>query len=521
MRLRSRPQAIRRAERRAIVAALLSPFARAWAYTGKERAPAARLSAGRSAVEIKIHLPQQKMTIGEQPAVDVELVNNGAVPLTVPALNDPYAPEPHFVLSGGGLTEPQRFHWSGRAPRGTTEHAPRETATIAPGESLRGQLHLPPTLPVQQEGEYTLYAMYTQNGETAESNHARLQVSAARYAVMRLVGRTPMESLLGIQALAVNGSTMLLANFSEVRPEIGETKFDGVTTLFEVPPEATDHFAPWCQTAELGPVTPRFGWRTGKRVTVAGFGKLPQALELPLMAPHVYGPSLMNAKGDIDVFATEADGKTIALLHFPQAAYNVQPPAASVAWTEPIAEQPVTAMKASINPAGQKAAVLVRQGPVASLLQWDEHGPVVGPPVRLDGTPVPQVAPAFHIAASGAMRATILLRPSGSSENGPVILMELRWPAGGNGMPAISKSAPITLPTAIKSGSVAYSMSAIETPRREWFFILADGKVLSSRMQGKAKATKLQIPEPPQLAIMSAAAYCLVVADKPKLTMLQ
>jgi len=64
-------------------------------------------------------------------------------------------------------------------------------------------------------------------------------------------------------------------------------------------------------------------------------------------------------------------------------------------------------------------------------------------------------------------------------------------------------------------------MSAIESPRREWFFVLTDGRVLSSRMNGKPRTTKLVVPEPPQLVIMTAAAYCIVVEDKPRLVMLQ
>jgi len=449
--------------------------------------------------------------LGEPLPVEVELVNSGATPVTVPVLNDPYATQPYFVISGPGLDQPQRFHWSGSQPRGNPP--PRSTVTLAGGQSARATLTLPVSLPARQAGDYDLFATYDFAGATSESNHASLKIMSPALTLFRLVGRTPLQSLLPIQSSASAGSTLYLAGFEEIRPEIGETQFQGISALSEVDPGAADFFAPWCQTADTGPVTPRFGWRNGNRITVAGFRKLPQSIELPF-TPHVHPPSLMNAAGDIELLVTDPPGSQIALVRFPQTGYNVTPPPAKVIWQHPVTP-PASALTASINPSGEKAAV-VRQGSAVSLMRWSDTGPSFESAGTLEGTPVAPVAPAIHITSSGVIRASILTQ----SASGHVMLTEFHWTHNAS-EPRVSKGSPIELPAPIHSGSVAYSMSAIESPRREWFFVLTDGRVLSSRMNGKPRTTKLVVPEPPQLVIMTAAAYCIVVEDKPRLVMLQ
>jgi hypothetical protein len=445
--------------------------------------------------------------------VELEVANDGSTPITLPVLNDPYAAQPYFVVNGPGLEKPERFHWRGRAPSG--ESPPRNVESLAPGQSLKGTLTLPVSAPMNQEGEYEIYATYELQGTTAESNHARLKMTTPDLTVFRLVGRTPLRSLLGIQSAAVGGSTLYLASFVEKRPEIGETKFSGISALVDLDAGATDLFAPWCQTAEMGPITPRFGWRVRNRITVAGFRKLPQSIELPF-APRVYAPSLMNADGSIDLLVTDAAGLEIALVHFPQTEYNEDPPPATLVWKHAL-NQPVSALTASINPSGEKAAV-IRQGSSVSLMRWTNEGPSFEHPATLPEMPIAEVAPAIHITMSGVIRASILTRVGDGSEK-HVAVTEFLWAKGVP--PAISTAPAVELPSPIRSGSIAYSMHSIDLPRREWFFVLSDGRVLSSRMDGKARSTKLKIPEPPQLAIMDAAAYVIVVDTTPRLTMLQ
>ncbi len=468
-------------------------------------------------MEIRIRLPKKTMMIGEEAPVEVELVNVSSTPVTVPVLNDPYARQPYFVISGGALEKPQRFHWRGSEPRGVDP--PRDTATLAPRQSLHGVLNLPISMPVTQEGEYQLYATYEFSGTTAESNHVSLKIMSPGFTVFRVVGQTPLRSLLGIQSLAVGGSTLYLASFVETRPEIGETEFTGISPIAELEPGATDFFSPWRQTAEPGPVTPRFGWRAGNRITVAGFRKLPQSVEMPF-TPRIHPPSLMNAKGDIDVLVTDPSGLEIALVRFPQTQYNVTPPPAAVVWKHTV-KAPVSALTASINPTGEKAAV-VRQGSSVSLMRWTDAGPSFEGAATVEGTPVAQVAPAIHITGSGVIRASILTKVDDTGAAGHLALSEFRWAPHSPGTPAVgAKSAPFELPAPIRSGSVAYSMSAVESPQREWFFVLTNGRVFNSRTAGKARTTKLVVPEPPQLVIMSAAQYCIVVAEKPRLVMLE
>ena len=138
---------------------------------------------------------------------------------------------------------------------------------------------------------------------------------------------------VGIQALSVNGAALYLADFREVRPDLGEISFNGLSLLTSVDPGASDFFAPWCQTAEPGFIGPRFGWRNGNAITVAGFHKLPQRIELPF-TPRVHGPSIMGANGDIELLVTDEKGTRLALLRFPNVSYDQPPGPAQLLWTK-------------------------------------------------------------------------------------------------------------------------------------------------------------------------------------------
>ena len=71
-------------------------------------------------------------------------------------------------------------------------------------------------------GTHQLYATYEWNGTVAESNRIPLNVVEPGSPVFRIVGRTPLFSQVGIQALSVNLAALYLADFREVRPDLGE-----------------------------------------------------------------------------------------------------------------------------------------------------------------------------------------------------------------------------------------------------------------------------------------------------------
>ena len=79
---------------------------------------------------------------------------------------------------------------------------------------------------------------------------------------------------------------------------------------------------------------------------------------------------------------------------------------------------------------------------------------------------------------------------------------------------------PFELPAGIRSGTVAYSMSAVESPRRDWFFVLEDGRV-QSNMSGKARPTTRAVSLPPQLVVMRKFTYCIAVHETPQLILIQ
>jgi hypothetical protein len=126
--------------------------------------------------------------------------------------------------------------------------------------------------------------------------------------------------------------------------------------------------------------------------------------------------------------------------------------------------------------------------------------------------PIDAVAPALHATVSGAVRVSVLTADPANPRK--VTLTEFTWKAGA--APQSKKGDGFDIAAPIRSGTVAYSMSAVETPRRDWFFVLEDGRVQSSR-NPKARKTTRQVPLPPQLLVMSQFSYCIGFFEHPRL----
>lgn len=462
-------------------------------------------------MDIRIHAPRDTYIDGETIQLEVELRNTGAAPLSLPLLDDPFGPQPYFVIQGASYRNPYRFHWTGSPPSGS--QPPREFNLILPGQAVSEVLGLPASLAFPSPGPHELYATYEAGGVAVESNRVKVRIDDPRLRIFRWVGRTPQFSELAIQALSVSGGAFYLASFNEERPDLGETSFAGLDRLASIDPDAADVFAPWCQTAQAGVIGPRFGWRTGNRLTVVGYRKLPQRLEL-MFTPRVFGPSLMGANGDIDLLFTDSTGLRLALARFPNVGYDQTPPAARLVWSTELTE-PITDLVSTINPAGLRAAVL-RQGGNLRLLTWTDTGPQLEPPVVVEGRPLPAVAPALHLSASGVARASVLTTDPQQARK--VVLTEITWVKGA--APSKKADPAIELQSAIRSGTIAYSMSAVEQPRRDWYFVLDSHRVQSSRSGGKARVTKREVLIPPLLLVMSDVTYNLEIRQKPELNMI-
>ncbi len=462
-------------------------------------------------MEIHIRSPQASYVNGEKLRVEVTMRNPGTAPLTVPVLDDPFSPQPFFVIRGPSYLDPFRFHWRGRPPKGS--QAPLEVTTVPAGEALTEMLALPASLQFPAPGIHTLFATYEHNGKVVESNHIDVKVTEAGPPVFRFVGRTTPASLLDIQALSISGSSLFLASFREQRPDLGETSFRGLSRIATVDAGATDFFAPWCQSAEPGVNGPRFGWRNGNTLSVAGFRKLPQRIVLPFV-PRIHGPSIMYASGVIERLVTDEAGTRLALVRFPAVGYDEPPAPATVVWDRPMHE-PIVDLAMSINPNGAHVAVLRGRNAV-QLITWDDRGPSTPAPVPLAGNAVGTVAPAVHLSTAGVARATVLTTAPGNTRR--VMLTEIVWRPGSD--PVVQPAANLELTSAIRSGTVAYSMSAIESPRREWFFVLESRRVQTSRSDGKARIYKREVLQPPHLLVMSELTYYLEVHRKPALVLI-
>lgn len=458
-------------------------------------------------MDVRIQTDQKSYLNGENVRVDVEVRNTTGRAMDMPELEGEASPQLYFVVSGPSFRKPYRFHWSGSEPK---PHEQGELVSLQPGASLKGTLLLPAKLPLTAPGRHELYATYEWKGAMAESNRISVDVAGVGAPVFRVIGRTPLTSEVGIQAMFVSGSSLYVATFREKRPDLGETAFNGLTEVATLDKGAADFFAPWCATAERGFIGPRFGWRTGNTITVAGFHKAPQKFELPF-TPRLYGPSLMSANGDIDLLVTSKDGLRLALIRFPNVAYDEPPAPARLMWERPAGE-PVTDFTSSINPAGERVAAM-RQGSAVRLVRLGDAGPEFSEPVVIEGTPVTAVLPALTLSVSGTVRASVLTASTGKTND--VRLTEITWRTGA--APEVRSDAPIALSSPVRTGTVAYTMSAVEEPRREWLFVLGSHRLLHSHSGGKAYVAKRETATPPQLLVMSQLTYDLEFRDQPML----
>lgn len=463
-------------------------------------------------LELAIQSPHSTVVDGESIEVELTLRNSGGEPLTLPSLDDPVSRQPYFVIQGPSYPKPHRFHWSGVVPGATDE--PSEFITVGAGSAVKTLLKLPASLALHEPGRHELYASYDWHGVATQSNRVHIKVHESGAPLYRVVGRTPLLSEVGIQALSVQGRTLYLATFHEKRPDLGEVMFRGFSRLVAVDSGATDFFAPTCQTASPGVAGPRFGWRTANTITVAGYRKLAQRIDLDF-TPRIHAPSLMASNGDIEVLVTDGPGRRLSLLRFPHVAYDQPPPPAIEAWR---VELPVAAIDlvAAINPAGLRRA-LIRHGDSIRLLSWDDGGPELHAPLAMTGQPVTEVGPALHLSVSGIARASVLAAAPGGRK--VVSLTQVSWVPGLP--PQVVSEEPIELQAPVRSGTIAYSMRSIETPRRDWLFVLESNRMLSSRSEGKAYVTKRQAIVPPQVLVMNDLSYTLEVRARPELNVLR
>jgi hypothetical protein len=478
-------------------------------------------------VEIRIDTQESSVVQGEALRVDLSLRNTSTETLTLPALDDVNAPQPVFVLSGPSFAKPLRFRWHGGPGLNDETHAhghparavamlnPERFVTLASGEALNTTLHLPVTLPLVNPGTHQLQAVFTAHGVSASSNRVALKVEAPAPPWFRVVGRTPLKHGVGIQVLSVQRGALYLAGFEEERPDLGEVRFMGLSRLTAVDEGATDFLAPWCQTAQPGMVGPRFAWRKGSTLTVAGYQKRPQRLVLDYM-PRVHAPSLMADNGAIEILVSDESGLRLSLLRFPHVGYDETPGPAVVAWSVDLPE-PLLDATASINPHGQRRAVLRDAGGVRLLAWGGDGGPLLAPRVDVPGRPLAAVAPALHVSESGTVRATVL--SAVGDDQRQLSMTELLWQ--GSETPQLHAGAPLVLPSPVSSGTVAYSMRSVETPRRDWVLVLESHRVLSSQSGGKPYVTKRRVPRPPQVLVMEEISYNLELHTRPELNMLR
>ena len=152
-------------------------------------------------MEIKIQSSQPSIIHGEGLQIELTLRNTGAEAVALPALDDPSALQPYFQVRGPSFPAPYRFHWRGKPPKAAPPVD--EMIKLAPGASTQAVLGLPASLAFATPGAHELFAAYEWRGAVVESNRITVKVEAPAAPLFRVVGRTPLRSEVGIQALSV------------------------------------------------------------------------------------------------------------------------------------------------------------------------------------------------------------------------------------------------------------------------------------------------------------------------------
>ncbi len=475
---------------------------------------------------MRIGLNGDTFVVGETVDLDLTLVNAGAVPVQIPDIGVPGIGYPVYTLTGPDYPGGIRFikipldeHERPPSARPPSPRAPPpRLREIAPGQVLETGVAVSRTITIDQPGSYTIAARLAYGGVDL----------AAGPLAFRLLANTFLDAGLALDSPARGSGCRVVwlgegegahrvgeAWLVENRPDLGEIERPTLRRVRELPPDASNAFAPWSNYDRADALFHWDGWREGSRLVALQAGAAsPRHADLGSTAAWMVAPALMPRSGRMLAFAVDPHGGRLATVVFlPD---SETPP--SVSW-RPL-PLPAVAGAAALPPAGEAAEVLLigpvpatqpPSGPIRhdlslAVLTGDPNAAprrtVVAGVVAMSGS-----VPAFHIGPDGTGRASLIALANGGQQT--MVLVDVVFPPNLDPpLTTVTPLPPVSRPAV--AAAVAFR-SGGDGAGRDWALLFAGDEIVSSRSDFRPMRLPLHPAVPLQLVSRPSLTYVLAV----------
>jgi hypothetical protein len=471
---------------------------------------------GRSPVDIRIELAQERFVTKESIVARILIRNTGSTAIEVPNPENNGNTQPVYTISGASYPKGHSFHFRG-VVSGNPNAAPQigkgSLIKLAPGQTHEAALPLEQLVRFPHPGSHTITASLEVNGAKATSPPVGFIIEPTVIRSMQLLIDDGAQSSNPIRVLCLVGDHLYQAIIREERPDLGEIFLAKLVPVARADPNATAVFGPWTNHNRLDSLLNRFGWQAGAVLTVEGLAGSP-ALKFTFPTPpqRLIRPAVMPESGEVDVLALTGDGKTLQLVRFPIARPGAE---AKLQWSLQLPAVPVGA-RATLAPktgGARRAAVLVSPDSGGVRMTLVEADPADAAPdvrsVAIDGAVLlPDSQPAITIAPDGKIRASAIFAEDPSMRR--MFVADVTWPSG-TGEGTVAKAAAGRLPGPPRAAAVAYSVASRPATRRDWLVLLRDGTVIFSGSPTRPRQLDGSLMLPLDLLGMSQMTYLLTL----------
>ena len=460
-------------------------------------------------MELHLELTQDHLLTIEALVVTVWGRNTSSTTVEIPEPGVYYNQQPVYVVKGPSFPEGQRFAM-GHDPK-----RPDRMLHLAPGEAFERRFDLRPYIPWSKPGTYTLSMEMAGPAGNLRTETKTLEIEEPHFQAFEIAAQRPMQPTFPVIVAAwsstASQSSLYNVVFTELRPDLGEMKFDQVYKVAGPAEPLQEMVATEHERGGMGSPPPRFAGVSGRALSVYEGAERRQSIDLPF-APQVVHPALMPPSGVVSVFVLDESRTHISLVEFPAITPGGPPPGGQVVLHQGL-PHPAGAFRAALGAGGTRAVLLLSEqdGGVEFSV-----GVLSGGALHFRSAMAPQavlerhVQPSLHVGAGGQeLRASAFLLDT----EGRPFVADFHSPAAAGDAQA-SRGEPLPIKGEIQSGAIAYALApATDNPRRDWALLLSGGEMISSRNPTASFRPYGRVVIPLQLLAMRQVGYYLTVVD--------
>lgn len=442
-------------------------------------------------MDIQLKLPKTSFTLAEDIEVGVRVVNTSGQPMQVP---DPFFKnnwQPVYTLSGPGHPSGHRFSFRSAVvgdTRPNPSDVPLKLVDLAPGQVLEAEIPLHKWVALKEPGAYRLTAAFDWGSLKVVSTPVDFSLDAHQLVSLSLgIDVATADSrgywLEWLQTQAPGQAVYSALYRPPERDQPGFRPFS-VAPVFQAGDAAQDVLSPWTSYNRQSELYKWRAWREKSTLLALTSGSTqPQRLSLPAPPLALVRPALMARQGELDVMVLGTP-RTLMLARFMPPAANGTAPPPRIVWTHTLPHDALAVSAAVLPdvPDARRQAVVVGEAEGAllvSLLTAPAQGaPTSAGPVRVgEVRPLPDSTPAVRLDSRGLTQVSVLVVTVAAPQR--IGLVDLSFGPDGKltGPPRVS--ALPALATAVKAGTVGYSVGTEPALRRHWAVLLDSGRVLS------------------------------------------